>query len=60
MFIDESKIDKAISKHLGLDNSEDASNTNLTVSPYGGIWDAVNEAANNGNRIWVKMIDIIA
>ncbi|XP_074615236.1 xaa-Pro aminopeptidase 1-like isoform X2 [Acropora palmata] len=54
LFINESKIDKAISKHLGLDNSEDASNKNVTVSSYEGIWDAVNEAANNGSRIWLS------
>ncbi|KAK2558538.1 Xaa-Pro aminopeptidase 1 [Acropora cervicornis] len=56
LFINESKIDKAISKHLGLDNSEDASNKNVTVSSYEGIWDAVNEAANNGSRIWTRLI----
>lgn len=59
LFIDESKIDMAVWKHLGLDNSEDSSNTNVTMCPYDGIWDAVNEAANNGSRIWVEMIYII-
>ena len=53
LFIDVSKIDKAVSKHLGLDSSNDISETKVTVCPYEGIQDAVTEAANNGARIWV-------
>ena len=53
LFIDVSKIDKAVSKHLGLDSANDNSETKVTVCPYEGICDAVNEAAANGARIWV-------
>lgn len=53
LFIDVSKIDKAVSKQLGLDSANDNSETKVTVCPYEGIWDAVNEAASNGSRIWV-------
>ena len=53
LFIDVSKIDKAVSKQLGLDSASDNSETKVTVCPYEGIWDAVNEAASNGSRIWV-------
>ena len=53
LFIDASKIDKAVSKHLGLDSSDDFSYTKVTVCPYEGIWAAVNETAKSGSRIWV-------
>ena len=53
LFIDVSKIDKAVSKHLELDSANDNSETKVTVCPYDGIWDAVNETAGNGARIWV-------
>lgn len=53
LFIDVAKLDKAVSSHLGLDSTNDNSETKVTVCPYEGIWDAVKEAANNGTRIWV-------
>ena len=53
LFIDVTKLDKAVSNHLGLDSANDNSETKVTVCPYEGIWDAVKEAANNGARIWV-------
>ena len=58
LFIDESKIDKAISKHLGLDSADDASETKVTVCPYDAIWDAVKETAINGAWIWVWYIHV--
>ncbi|KAL9982844.1 hypothetical protein ACROYT_G004953 [Oculina patagonica] len=54
LFIDVAKLDKAVSNHLGLDSANDNSETKVTVRPYEGIWDAVNEAANNGSRIWIS------
>lgn len=56
LFIDVSKIDKAVSRHLSLDNSDDISETKVTVCPYEGIWDTVHEAAKNGSRIWVRIM----
>ena len=53
LFIDAAKLDKAVSKHLGLDSADDNSETKVTVCPYEGIWEAVKEAADNGARIWV-------
>ena len=53
LFIDDSKLNKAVSKHLGLDSENDNNQTKVTVCPYGGISDAVKEAANTGARIWV-------
>ncbi|XP_068708734.1 xaa-Pro aminopeptidase 1-like [Montipora foliosa] len=54
LFIDASKIDKAVFKHLGLDSSDGFSNTKVTVCPYEGIWAAVNETAKSGSRIWLS------
>ena len=48
-----SKIDKAVSNHLGLESTNDNSESKVSVCPYDGIWDAVSEAAKNGARIWV-------
>lgn len=53
LFIDDSKLNKAVSKHLGLDSENDNNQTKVTVCPYEGISDAVKEAANSGARIWV-------
>ena len=53
LFIDDAKLDKAVSNHLGLDSADDISETTVTVCPYEGICDAVKEAASNGSRIWV-------
>ena len=53
LFIDITKLDKAVSKHLGLDSANDNSETKVTVCPYEGISDAVKEAASKGARIWV-------
>lgn len=54
LFIDVSKIDKAVSRHLSLGSSDDIIDTKVTVCPYEGIWDAVHEAAKNGSRIWIS------
>ena len=53
LFIDDSKLNKAVSKHLGLDSENDNNQTKVTVCPYEGISDAVKEAASGGARIWV-------
>lgn len=54
LFIDMSKIDKAVSNHLGLESTNDNSESKVSVCPYDGIWDAVSEAAKNGARIWIS------
>lgn len=60
LFIDDSKLNKAVSKHLGLDSENDNNQTKVTVCPYEGISDAVKEAANSGARIWISLSSSVA
>ena len=54
LFIDESKIDSAVSRHLGIGLSDGSQDVQLTIRPYHEIQDGVKEVVELGGKVWVR------
>ncbi|XP_031555402.1 xaa-Pro aminopeptidase 1-like [Actinia tenebrosa] len=61
LFIDETKLDAAVRKHLGLNGVfENDESLHITIREYTTIQNAVKEIAESDNKIWISKTSSVA